>query len=191
MTDRAITGTAHINNGPGWPCQLRTETERIDVSTAGPKVDTRWTHTDGAGHYHAYNQRAEGQRDRYPTLVTRTEVVPCAIPEHDEDCDGANITHWHCAICDEELTPGLIPGPHYATTDGPMSWTVKVAVPVDQLSLLVNRRTPVSLRIAYSETGHELFGIAHVSGAFTVTSPDTHATLTLVGGSPLGQRRTA
>lgn len=184
MTSMITTGDgAHVNDGPGWPGQLRIEYERIDVSSSSPKVDRGWSFVDSAGHFHAAQ---EDKTRPWPTLRERIEVIPCDHEDHDEDCDGANIHHLHCLICDEEIKPGMIPGPHHETIPGPMSWTAKVSVPVEQANALMSDRR-VSLRF---ESGTvEAWGVAEVGGNVSYTSGQTFIDLELRGASALGQRR--
>lgn len=181
MTTMVTTGDGvHINDGPGWPGQLRIEVERIDVSTNLPKPDEGWSFVDAAGHFHAWYER----KDPWPTLRKRIEVVPCTFAEHDHDCEGANITHWHCLICDEEIEPRMIFGPHHESMAGPMSWEVQVSVPVEAVNALLDQK--VSVRI---EGGtHEAWGVAQVLRQFSYTSGEPSITLTMVGASPLGRR---
>jgi len=80
---------------------LEIETERIEVTTALPQPDPRWTYTDHAGHRHAYG--ADGPApDRYPTLVLR-ESEPYWCP----DCEDEHTDTWfECPLCGEKITPG-------------------------------------------------------------------------------------
>jgi hypothetical protein len=57
-----------------------------------------WTYTDKAGHAHRYD-------DGYPTLVEKTEHVPC----DDFDCGCAGYDRsWHeCARCGEVIRPSV------------------------------------------------------------------------------------
>lgn len=187
MTDLSITGTGWINGEGGWPCQLRTETDRIDVSTNLPKADANWSFVDSNGHFHAYNQRADDGRNRYPTLYERTEVRTCDNADHDHECDGAHITHWHCAVCDEEVKPGKIPGPHYEYMDGLTSWQARIQVPAEHALEMVNARDRVIVRVANDTS--EVFGVGVVLGDFTMTSGDQYVAVTIVCGGPLGARK--
>lgn len=90
----------------------------IDVTTALPQSDPKWTFTDAAGHPHAYGN----QDRRYPTLVTKSgEPYWCG------DCDDEHVDQWYeCAQCGETIRPGTridtsprqIPGLRTATIDG-------------------------------------------------------------------------
>jgi hypothetical protein len=171
----------HINDGPGWPGQLKIEVERIDVSSSGPKVDERWSFVDAAGHFHAYYEA----RTPWPTLRKRIEAIPCDCEDHDEDCNGASITHWHCLICDEEIEPGMIPGPHHVSMPGLTSWEVRVQVPAEAVNALLDQQ--VSLRM--EQGTHEAWGVAQVSYEFSYTSGDPSVSLTMIGVSPLGRRK--
>ncbi|MGX1632739.1 hypothetical protein ACWGUL_01575 [Streptomyces albidoflavus] len=80
---------------------LEIETERIEVSTALPQPDPRWTYTDHAGHHHAYG--ADGPAAvRYPSLILReSEPYWCS------DCDDEHTDEWfECPLCGEKITPG-------------------------------------------------------------------------------------
>ena len=182
MSTMVTTGDGiHINDGPGWAGQLRIEVERIDISSAGPKPNERWSFVDADGHFHAYYE----SKDPWPTLHKRIEVVPCSVEDHDEDCGGANTTHWHCLICDEEITPGMIPGPHYGSMAGMTSWEVQVQVPVESINALMGKQ--VSFRM--ESAGGEAWGVAQVMGGMEYRSGDPSVSLTMVGVSPLGRRK--
>lgn len=181
-------GNGFINAEGPWPCQLMVEAEKIDVSTNLPRADKDWSFVDSNGHFHAYSQAAEGQHGRYPTLYTRIEEVSCGDPDHDADCDGANITHWLCVVCDEEVVPGKIDGPFIEYIDGPLIWSAKIQVPAERAFRLVNAHEKVILRVQ-SENGREAFGVGVVSGDYTFTSGDEYVALTVRDAGPLGERR--
>lgn len=186
MTTSSMVGLGYyINEGPRAAGQIIVDRSVEMVTSLSPQPDKNWTVVDGAGHFHAYDQTA-GALDHYPTLLTRVEVVPCTDAEHDDDCDGANITHFHCRICDEEVHPGLIPGPHTTALPGRTEWSAKVAVSADEAAALHGTK-PVSLR-ADTSGGH-VFGIAHVVGV--QISSDDRGTVELVGASPLGRTNAA
>lgn len=90
----------------------------IDVTTALPQSDPKWTFTDAAGHPHAYG----GQDLQYPTLVIKS-----GEPYWCEDCEDEHVDEWYeCALCGEKIRPGThvdtspkqIPGLRSATIDG-------------------------------------------------------------------------
>jgi hypothetical protein len=179
----SVVGAGFINNGPGLPCQIMTTQESQTIWSMGSKADEKWSFTDAAGHFHAYDQSSE--RDHYPTLLMRVEQVPCVHDDHDDDCDGANTTHWHCRICDEEVEPGRIPGPHSSVIAGLRSWEAKVGLPVAEAWAMRGER--VSLRMVVGEN-RELFGLAMVDVG-TVSSDDVIVYVDLVGIGPLGSRK--
>lgn len=75
--------------------ELRIETEMIDVSSALPYADEKWTYTDGQGHPHRYERG-------YPTLAWIVDETYWY-----EDCqDQHEKGHWECPLCDEHITPG-------------------------------------------------------------------------------------
>jgi hypothetical protein len=180
----------HINGGPGYPCQVNIEHDLKVEWSSSPKADESWSFTDAAGHFHAYDQSTDKYAlDHYPTLLTKRERVACDHSDHDPDCDGADIFHYHCRICDEEIMPGLIPGPHSFVIPGRKQWYAKLTVPVADLNGLGEQ---VSFRMAdldgALEAGEnaELFGVARVDRM--EVGSDGRATLDLVGIGPLGRR---
>ncbi|MFI2620421.1 hypothetical protein [Streptomyces sp. NPDC018584] len=100
---------------------LEVETERIEVTTALPQPDPRWTYTDRAGHEHAYGQRGSAAHT-YPTLARReSEPYWCS------DCDDEHTDVWfECPLCGEQIEPGTfidtspqyMPGPTTYLIDG-------------------------------------------------------------------------
>lgn len=182
MSQVSMVGTGYLNNGPGRPCQVIITTEMVDISTGLPKPDHNWSYTDGAGHFHAYDQTKDAL-DRYPTLKIRIEEVPCGESDHDSDCDGANIRHYHCRLCDEELNPGLIPGPHYDVMPGLSEWEARITVELDDAWQLQSG-APVSFRGEFGDT--EVFGL--VTPHMTEMSSDRPATVHLWPAGQIGRR---
>lgn len=174
-----MVGAAYINGGPPLSCQIIIDHQVEMVTSLGSKPDPNWSFTDAAGHFHAYDQTPGMD---YPTLRRRIEVVPCYEPDHGEDCDGASITHLHCVICDEEIEPGLISGPHTEGLPGRTSWSAKVTMPPDEAFGLPE---VVSLCAEFGNHG-TVFGLAAVEA--TTVSGD-RATVELVGTTPLGRTR--
>lgn len=128
-----------------------------DVDTAWtelPEPDPRWTFVDAAGHFHA--------RDATGELLTLK-----AVPEH-VDCDGScggqcrgegySAVRWHCVICQEEIVPGTIAGPHKVVVASRRSWTVAV----DEGPVFRTQR--VSVRVEF-EGQPPMFGVAHVESS--------------------------
>lgn len=180
-----ITGTAHVTafvNGIPVICRvIDIDRECIDTSTNLPKADPRWSHTDAAGHYHAYSSVEDGLR--YPTLKIRVERIPCTIPEHGTDCEGSNITHWHCRICDVEITPRTIPGPHHESVPGRTTWSARLRVPSESLSTI---KGLVSLRVTMADV--EYFGTG-LASCRRFESGQPYVDVDITGTSPLGQRQ--
>lgn len=164
-----------INDGDPVPGELEQNQEVDTVRSMGVIPDPAWEFTDANGHFHARDTNL----DTYPTLETRIRHVECD-GSCNGTCDGEGWTEtdYHCAICDEEVKPGTIGGPHTFHIPGPRSWTVKVhgRVPLDE---------KVTVRIQ-GET-MTLFGVA-LSVAVEGDSSGAEYT-TLVGTSPLGSRK--
>src|SRR5574342_38690 len=177
-----LGSTGYVNGRLVRSWQVIVEREMHVEYSMGPKADELWSCTDAARHFHAYDR--SDTREHYPTLLTRVEVVPCDHAEHDPDCDGANVTHSHCRICDEEVTPGLIPGPHSIPVAGLWSWEAKVTMPADEAVPLVD--TIVSLRLE-SGDGSEMFG--HALAKIESVTFDRAVTVTFVGVTALGRSR--
>lgn len=81
---------------------LEIHTEQIDVTSALPYPDKRWTYTDQQGHDHYW-------REGYPTLtwiVDSSETYWCEdCGEEHERTEG----HYECPLCGETIAPGLCP----------------------------------------------------------------------------------
>lgn len=178
MKDTVINNAPIVADGRRGVGRLTITTERIDVSTRSPAPDLRWEYTDAAGHYHA---RSVDEEDPLPSLDVQTEHVPCGNG-CDGDCDGYTvIAHFRCRLCAEEITPGIVPGPHHAAIDGRQSWQVDI----DQRLPMAGRVTVAVLGVGGRVTH---FGIAEV----TDVAADHHGfRSTLVGVGPLGVRGAA
>lgn len=158
INNQLMHGTLHIADN--------TQT----VWTEGPQPDPNWSHVDEARHFHARDD--EGG---LPTLDAVPEHVDCGC----ETCNGEGytITHWHCRICREEITPGSIPGLHSTTIPvGPSEWTVEIADPPPDVA----HAERVSVRVEMGET--VLFGVATVE-PLSVSSQE--ARFLLRGDGPL------
>lgn len=183
MSTCRVSGTAYINEGDGVPARLTIEQEIQQIHTGLPQPDPSWEYTDRAGHYHAYDQAGDRARGwELPTLAARTERVEC-----DGSCNGVcegegyDVTRYSCRICNEDVTPGLSPGPHSFTIPGLKNWRVEV-------DALVSGHDPVSVRVEVKDG--LLFGVA-VPGDSQVESDFSgmRATTTLIGTSSLGKRQ--
>jgi hypothetical protein len=174
------TMAVYINNGPAMVGTLSEEQERIPVSSNLPEPDLRWEHTDSHGHFHAHS---DDKDDRYPTLERHVERAEC-----DGSCggvcegEGYHTVRYTCRICDEEIKPGSIPGPHHHTIPGMRSWTVQVAGPVSPFE-------KVSVRVEAGDTVY--FGIAEGTSRSATSwgSDETTYVSDLVGIGPLGRRK--
>lgn len=121
-----VAGTVVINGGVAMDAVMTVRQEMIEYrSQVATKHDPRWEFTDAAGHFHAYDEKGER-----PTLDARTEHVPC-----DGSCSGVcegegyDVTHWHCALCREEIEPGRVPD-EYGIIPGRHSYDLTVHGPV-------------------------------------------------------------
>lgn len=93
------------------------EREMPDVeyvrSISASLPDPGWSVYDSHGHLHQWaraGREAMGRKDSLPTLVGLSRQMPC-----NGACGGAcggegyTITVYHCAMCGDEVEPGLIP----------------------------------------------------------------------------------
>lgn len=180
-TELNVYGRAIIDGAEPVGCELHVVREVLDVSTNLPKPDPSWSMVDDAGHFHAYDQSADKRRewDNYPTLKRLTRHHDC-----DGSCggvcggEGYDSTYFTCRVCDVEIDPGVIPGPHYDTMPGLMSWECTVAANVPY-------QKAVSIRIVRDDI--EWFGVAQAGGGFAIMADATPRSR-LVGVSPLGRR---
>lgn len=165
----------HIDGGPSLPGTLEVNQDVITEQTNLPRPNTRWEHTDSAGHYHAHS---DDEDDRYPTLSTSAEHVDC-----DGSCggqcegEGYTVTRYACRICGEVIQPGVLDGPHTFRLPGLKHWTVVVV----NAAVMPGQ---VSVRIEADD--RMWFGIAE--RVHFENGPDGTAT-TLVGVGPLGERK--
>lgn len=134
-------GIAIINSALTLPGKLFVTEERIDISTAGPRLDRNWTFVDAAGHFHAVSN------GELPTLAARSAHREC-----DGSCGGVcggagyDVTQYFCRICDELVKPGMVPGPHFETMPGRSDWRAELeGFAVGDL-LPVDHRAAVSMR---------------------------------------------
>lgn len=183
------TVMAQINDGPEVWAELIIETETHVETTAAGKPDLAWTFVDSNGHYHAYSQtnlsNDAGEGKPYPTLLSRVEHIDCdghhLAPIMDDPCEGYDVVRYHCRICDEEIKPDMIPGPHSFTVAGLTTWQVTCESPSAPYAEIDRR--PVSVRAVTKHSGQEIeyFGVAH---RFDQSWPS----FVLLGVGPLGKR---
>jgi hypothetical protein len=83
-------------DAPDGRMELRAETERIDVTSALPYADEKWTYTDRHGHQHRYDHG-------YPTLVWIVDETYWCDDCRDEHEEG----HYQCPLCGEHIEPGM------------------------------------------------------------------------------------
>lgn len=174
-----VTALASINNGPGVPATLTVEQEQIEVrSLTATRPDLRWEYVDQAGHFHAYDKDG-----KLPTLETRFEQLPCPGGCDDPGCEGYTVTHYHCAICGEEVEPGRVPDP-LTFVPGRTSWTVEVEARV------TDERVSVRLTTGAPLDPFEAFGVA-ARGNIRAEggSGGVRVWTTLHGVTPLGYRQ--
>lgn len=182
MSDQQVDVTVHINDGPPLRGRLTETQQMIDVSTGLPQADRAWEHVDENGHYHAYTH--DEVVDHYPTLVSRGEHVEC-----DGSCggvcggEGYVITRWFCRICDVEVQPGSVPGPHMATVPGMKDWRVTVYAALPELW----NTDRLSVRMVSQLGGY--FGVAIATDVQLDSNGWGEAELS--GASPLGFRKLA
>jgi hypothetical protein len=181
-----IAGWIRVNGGERLSAALTIEQDVRQEWTGLPKSDPAWTFTDSNGHFHAYD--LDGDTSHYPTLRAKTEVRACDNSDHDHECDGVHITHWHCQICDEEVEPGSIPGPHSFLIEGPKDWRIEVDGRVEPA------REQVLIQFAPTGGENEFFGVAvamHPRGWMPDGGSEPRFTTVVRGAGPLGRRAAA
>jgi len=171
-------GTVVINGGEPMDAVLVKRQEMIEYrSNIARKADPRWEFTDAAGHFHAYDQ---SRKNELPTLDARVEHVDCdgSACGSESDCEGYDITHWHCALCGEEIKPGTVPD-EYGIIPGRWSFdlTVHGEVPKGR----------VSFRFTAREV--EFFGIAETMSSRAEGSFVRVRVTTEMYCGPVGQRK--
>jgi hypothetical protein len=78
----------------------------------GWTANERWTYTDKAGHVHRYDDRYEPLTGTcYPTLLRRSEHVPC--DDWECGCDGHDREWYVCHLCDQVIRPSVRPATWY------------------------------------------------------------------------------
>lgn len=177
--------TATINSSGPFPATLTVHQNTINVNSDLPEPDPRWEHVDTNGHYHAYSGE---DTNHYPTLTVRTEHVDCDGSCRGL-CDGEGYTHdrYHCRICNEEIKPGAMPGPHRHDIPGLKEWSVQVeGYTPDNLATMGDS---VSVKLD-CEDGPTWFGVALAVevGLRGSGSSWTDVTVDLVGTDLLGTR---
>lgn len=181
MTAMVNTLAVYINNAP-MRGSLIVDQNVESMWSTGPRQDPRWQYVDRAGHFHA---RSEYEADRYPTLLEIVAPVEC-----DGSCSGAcedegyHVTHYYCRICQEEIRPGLIEGPHRFSVPGVKSWTAEVIGRIPVCG-------EVSVRIEADNQVH--FGVARCvassGGRMDPNDDIMEFRSTLLGIGPLGRRK--
>ena len=183
MTTVTTAAAIRINNGPPVAGELVVENQVETVQSLSPKPDPNWSTVDDAGHYHAYAQDQTGGQPPYPTLTPRTRHHDCdgihLAPTMDDGCEGWDETYYVCPICDEQIRPGQLAGPHETRIAGRLDWRVTANVPPLEID------TTVTVRITTGDREH--FGLAVVT-AWTSHLDPSHGAATLTAAGPLGHR---
>lgn len=169
-----------IDNGAPMAGHFEIETEVISYrsSTAtAPRMS--WTQVDANGHWHAYAQDGE-----LPTLTRRVRHVDCDFTTHPGDglgeCDGYDVSEWHCRICDEEIQPERVADTGEKSMPGRKSWSAEIN-PEREI------KGDVTVRVKSGE--RVLFGVARASTAsMEGDSNGIRITTRLDGIGPLGER---
>lgn len=171
-----------INDGPQLPGRIVVEQEiRTEWSMSATKPDPTWTHIDQQQHYHAYDDDGE-----LPTLTSRRVHLECDglhVGAYDDqaDCDGYDVTEWHCRICGEHVEPGRVSdaGPFHIPAR--KSWHADVYSDRPAGNGLVSVRALTADRL--------LFGAGHARIGIVEYGPDGSRVRTdIIGASPLGTR---
>jgi hypothetical protein len=132
------------------------QVDQVDV-TALFEIDPLWQYTDRAGHYHAHSK----DTPHYPTLVERVRHHEAVTSEDDDDEWDGDEHEWDerylvCALCEEEIKPGMRSG-QPRTVPGRQRTEATITIPagVDGPPT----RTPCSLAF-YVGDAVRAFGIA-------------------------------
>lgn len=168
---------------------LIVEIERLDVTTQYKmSPDMKWTFTDARKHYHAFS---EGEEDRFPTLDTGSEHVPCSDPENC-GCEGYSQAIYNCKLCGEKIEPRWITTENqwreYAP--GRKSWRFEIDCPT-ALGCEHLIKWHGSLVTAVLETPEKhFFGIGFVNPSEIATGDFETRTWSgiIAGHGPLGSR---
>jgi len=180
MTTATETILVYINDGPAMAGELNIDQETQQILSSSAKPDTRWTFTDSHGHYHAHSDE---QDEPYPTLQRHVEREECD-GSCGGTCDGEGFptVRYTCLICDEDVKPGAIPGPHRYFIPGLKSWTVRAH------GLVKPSNEKVSVRVEVD--GLIYFGVAMPTEAIGEGYAGiTTYVSTLQGVGPLGRRK--
>jgi hypothetical protein len=176
-----------------YQADLAVEVERIDVTpmqTVEP--DMKWTHTDPAGHFHAFSSDSESP---LPTL-NRLQV------EHDHREEENYGDSWleeytsievvyRCRICEAPVTPqwATRSSTHRVTMPGRLSWRVEArAVGPNAFKLGRMSGQQVSIQVEIEGEMHFGLGLLNTTGA---TSGEDNAIRwfgCVYGSGPLGHR---
>jgi hypothetical protein len=144
---------------PASNIQVGEECEECDVTTMF-EPDPNWQHTDSAGHYHA---RAT-DRPFYPTLVERKRLHEAY--EYDGDGDDCRMDEWYepylvCALCEEEIKPGVRPGER-RSMPGRRRVDLMIAFPPGLTPSIIEQRKRCSVAVLFGQRV-KLFGIAEAT----------------------------
>jgi hypothetical protein len=128
MATLRTTTKIYIGDRPAMPGTLTIEQNNEVMWSNLPRANPSWSYTDRQGHKHAYVE--DGDRYTTSTLDVEYEHIDCDGSCGDSGCEGYDIPHYSCRICGEEITPGLLHGPHSFVVEGHRSWVVDVPAAV-------------------------------------------------------------
>lgn len=190
---------------------LIVEAELIEVtSIAGRTVpDSRWTHVDTRGHWHAAASRTTAGETSvwYPTLEDHKEPNPefdPAMADWEEYDEPVWLAWQRCRICHERVDPRTITTHERRFVSGQPQWRIKVEV-ADPEWFLPGRQSIYTVRgMAPRETPsragkprptatagrREWFGVArwYPAGLHDASGEAAMVTGTFEGVSELGER---
>lgn len=163
--------------GPGTAVLHLEQDFRTEQFLVVADPDSSWTHTDAAGHFHAYTVKG-----KLPTLTESRREVPCDGSCSDRGgCEGYSATEYHCRICQAVAEPGRVVQ-HNVTRSFPgrASWRVEAG---GVLEVVAGGQVSVRIRAG----GHEWFGVGVVTRVDF--DSDTGARVTVIGNGELGERK--
>jgi hypothetical protein len=176
---RFTRATATLDGGdPVLVTELHQQNETVEIrSLTATEPDPTWTHTDAAGHFHAWT------RDRgLPTLRVTSRHVDCGDPGCACGGEGYDVPEHRCIGCDAIVEPRRRPGPEVSYVPGRMSWSVEVETSAPMASGLM-------ASIVVNTDGMTLFGFVNVGESrFESTGDGVRCWTRLHGASPLGRR---
>ena len=143
--------TVTLNGAGPFPCEIEMSQESETVSGTVTKPDLEWTHTDAAGHFHAFTEDG-----KLPTL--REKRVPC-----DGMCgdSGHTVVAYYCRICDDPIETVWRYAREETVVPGPVHVTIRVELwESSEIGFALFQTVSVRARVG---NGKELFGVGTVS----------------------------